>query len=275
MTLFTDIAYHNVGARENGKLVIHPFNWQKSIDKGVEGTFIKAAEGMTMDPAFDLSMSTCPLPYRGVYGYVKYTQTAYPIGGEIAWGKKTAQLLLDLSDKHNCNTRVMIDAEQNAYWEKLQNTLEDRALDRFLKITAAQVYEIWRLTGYFPVMYTNPWLTRFMDSDFGDCPLLIAAGTKVMPKISNWEAAAGIQFDWVADGQAYGNYYGNPAIDLDEIFDVNEILIPGRTAFGTTTVQAEDGVESPEARKTRLAELTLKLKAMARRKAKRANEFYL
>lgn len=268
--IFTDMAYHNVCHydKTTQRMVVHPFDWGKSIAMGVQGSIIKGSEGMNQDIAYDLSMSTCPLPYRGTYGYVKYTQRAYPIGGEVAWGRKTAQFLVELSYKYDCNLRETIDAEQNAKWELLKNTDKDQALNRFLAITAAQIAEIHRLTGHAPIMYTNPWLTQFMDSDFTMCPLLIAAGTRVVPKIYNWEKADGIQFDWKGDGKMYGNFTGNASIDLNEIFDIEKFLIPGRTAFGQYMVTAEDEVITTPVKPP--AKIIAKAQAWLRPPARRA-----
>lgn len=230
---FVDIAYHNTSEydKKKGRMIAHPFEWEMAIAQGVKGAFIKSNEGEAVDISYDLSMSTCPLDYRGPYGFVKYCQSSYPLHGEVKWGKRQGQILLEMAYKYDCNARVMIDAEQNAAWEHIANTTTDHVQDRFLAITAAMVYEIWRLANYFPVMYTNPWLASIMDKDFYDCPLLIASGSMVMPSIGGWKSAAGIQYDWKGSGKLYGNFTGNPYIDLDEIFDPQSILVPGRSAF--------------------------------------------
>lgn len=254
---FIDISWHNVGGIDSttGKYKAFPFNWEKAKSQGVEGAIIKSCEGLSIDSGFDLSMSTCNLPFRGVYGYVKYTQKAYPIDGEVAWGRKLGQVLLETAYKYFHNIRVTIDLEQNYKWEKLVNTSTDQALNRALTITYYMVDEINRLAKYLPIIYVNKYLTRHM-KNFTGCPLLIATGSMVPPRrfemgddsclpgFYNWKEAAGVQYDWLGSGKLYGNYVGNPYIDLDEIYDVNKILVPGAAAFGIPVT--EDEVAQPK-----------------------------
>lgn len=241
---FIDLSGNNIGESTykyvNGvlvydKTVYHDFDWNKSNSQGVWGVICKGNQGTWIDPACDILMRSCPLNYKGIYGYLVWTQKQYTLGKEVAWGQEQAHILLSLSDKYSSNVRVTVDAEQNRFWEKLDNTKESNyALNRFLKIALAMVVEIERLTGYYPILYTNSYLTREM-RNFTDCPLWISAPDAITPSFYNWKEYAIHQYSYTGDGKLYGNYPGNSSVDLDEVPNVNKILIP-------RTVIAEDKV---------------------------------
>ena len=260
MLKFIDISYHNTSEYNSltRRMTVHEFDWQKAISQGVVGALIKANEGLSQDVSYDLSMSTCTLPYRTAFGFVNYTKKSYVLGNEIAWGKQQGQRLVELANKYKHNVRVMVDGEQNAKWESITNTNTDRVIDRFLKISLHMVLEIHRLTGYWPIFYTNKYLTKFMHN-FTDCPLHLAVGSEIKPirlrlpedensprvGYFNWDETSLIQYHWKGDGRTYGNYIGNPDIDLDSCEDINKILIPGMTSFSDSQPEDEP-VPQPE-----------------------------
>lgn len=169
-----DVSSHNIGESElrNGKWVIkayHDFDWRKARAQNIEGAYIKSSQGVAKDAGFDILSRSCDLPHKSSFHFLTYTRYQYTIGEEIQFGQRQAQAHLEITSKWSHNLVEAYDGEQNAYWEKLDNTkASDYALVRFLTISLAAVKEHHRLTGYWPVFYTNSWLTRFME-DFIMC----------------------------------------------------------------------------------------------------------
>jgi len=237
--LFIDVSMHNVGeavflGRIYLKTIIHDFAWNKAIAKGVEGAIIKASEGVYADPAYETMMKSCTLPFITIYGFLCYSKKFYTLGQEIDFGIRQGRFLVSQRNKfaNKINCRIAIDYEQNAKWEEIANTDEDRVIDRSLKILLAMAMEIFRLTGYWPIIYTNSWLTSNMNKNFLSCPLWIATGNlspvvfsnTIRTAVHNWTSYAIHQFEWLAPGMEYGNYYGNTVIDLNHVPDVSKIL---------------------------------------------------
>jgi hypothetical protein len=230
---FMDVSSANVGelVTKNGKAVntiYHDFVWSKAQAKKVDGVIMKAIQGSYLDPSFSTIAKSCTLNYKGAYAFLDYTKMHYSLGNEIVWGQKQAQVFLDTVKPYNLNLKVAIDYENNAYWETIENTNADRVIDRSLKILLAMCGEIVRLTGYWPIMYTNGALTKYM-GNFTQCPLWIADPDEGEPNFSNWKGYALHQYTWTAPGKDYGNFTGNQYVDLSTVADASILLASSST----------------------------------------------
>ena len=61
------------------------FDWQKAVNQGVKFAFLKASQGLFIDPRFKENMASCPLTHRGAYHFLD----------PLRDGTKQAQFFLD------------------------------------------------------------------------------------------------------------------------------------------------------------------------------------
>jgi len=243
MIKFIDISTANTGESvfKNGvyqKTLVHDFDWSKAIAKGVTGAIIKCSESTYDDISYETLMGSCPLDYAGVYHFMGYSQKDYPVNGEFAYADDQTQKVISQVDKYRrkINVRIAIDNEQNFRWESLTNTNEDYVINRNNKILLRICMNILKEEGYWPIDYTNRFITSLLNNNFTNCPLWIAMGNETLPtyntatkpnpyKVNFWKKAAIRQTDWNAPGRDYGNYVGNPDIDINIVDDLDAILI--------------------------------------------------
>lgn len=261
--IFIDTSIHNVGESEKkndkytGKVLVHDFDWQKAISKGVVGAIIKEGESYYGDQAYETVMGSCPLYYRGTYHYVGYTKKHYVVGNEIGYADQQTQKIISQVDKFRSkiNIKISLDYEQNANWEPIVNTPEDRVIDRANKILLRICTNIKKNEGYWPILYINRHLTSTLNKNFVGCPLWIAVGNEIIPtintsatpnsyKINYWQGWAIRQVWWTAPGKEWGNFTGNPVVDVNWVENLQAILInpnlPGAPAGEPETPQSED-----------------------------------
>ena len=211
--LFTDVS------KWNSKI-----DWQKSVNHGVEGNYIKATGCDYVDYEFKANSATCPLKYKGAYHYFDYRGLS---------GKKQAQIFLDTAGGYG-NLRGAIDLEDNkgGGWPSLAS-MYGNALKEALQF----VLEYNRLTGHLPVMYISSYLTtltdtwsRFTFRNFHECALWVAHYTDAKnPIVKGWKDYSLWQYTANGDGYAYGNGVGAPRIDLNIVKNLNALLVPGTT----------------------------------------------
>ncbi len=245
-----DISSHNIGEAifKDGKVIgtrYHDFDWKKARANGIEGAIIKSSQGLYKDVGFDILSKSCDLPHKTSYHFIDYCRNNYSIGQEIQFGQRQAQKHLEVTSKWPHDLKEAYDGEQNAFWEKLDNTKETNyALIRFLIISLAAVREHFRLTGYWPMFYTNAWLTQFM-KDFVQCPLWISSPLPGGLYYYNWKSYAIRQISWTGSGAIYGNYPGNPYVDINLLNGAIETLYRNPGAVVTPPVVVPVPVPSP------------------------------
>jgi GH25 family lysozyme M1 (1,4-beta-N-acetylmuramidase) len=214
------------------------FDWQKSVNQGVEGAWLKASGsgpyGNYEDNRFKENSESCPLPYKGAYHYFDYTGRS---------GKDQCKFFLDTCDGFN-NLRGVLDLEDNSGngWPKL-SSMYGAALREALAFVQQYMLE----TGHFPVMYLNTGLTILQDTwgrytfrNFLECPLWVARYADVPdPLVSGtkhaaWPDYGAWQYTSKENGYLYGNAPGNDFIDMNIVKDLKSLLVPGETGSGNT-----------------------------------------
>lgn len=229
--ILCDVSHANVGESvydKNGKYVkeiIHNLDFDKLRSKGVEGMIAKATQGLWVDPAYEILMQSSPFQLNGSFTYIDYAQSHYRAGAEKEWGYAIADKLISVNLRHSANTiKLTMDLEENSIWEKLTNTPDTGfALNRALSITYYALERIKMTLAYWGIVYTNPTLTKYM-AKLKQCPLWIADPDE-KPSFYTWSNYSIHQTTWKAPGKEYGNYLGNPYMDLDEVKDLDSILV--------------------------------------------------
>ena len=241
---FIDISNHNTGeaiyssAGKYIKTIPHDFDWSKAKAQGVEGAIIKSSESIYDDMSYEIVMRSCSLAYKGIYHFVGYTQKYYAINHELDYADDQTQKIISQVDKFRSkiNLKIALDYEQNSKWEQLKNTNEDMVINRANKILLRICTNIYKNEGYWPIIYTNRNLTSILNKNFVNCPLWIALGfdggitynTSAKPKsdqINYWSVASIRQVSWTGNGALYGNYTGNPYIDINVVDHLENIVI--------------------------------------------------
>ncbi len=212
------------------------FDWQKSVNQGVELAYIKAAGcgdwGNYEDFRFKDNSSSCILPYKGSYFFFDYRKH----------GTDQCKYYLDKNGGFG-NLRGMLDIEDNSVygWAKL-----DSMVSVALRNAMEFVTEYEKQCGHLPGIYmsTDPstwqqWTVngyKYTFRNFTGCPLWVArydetANPLVIGKRkSAWTDYAMWQYSSKGDGAAYGNTgAGNIYIDLNKIKNLNALLKPGIT----------------------------------------------
>jgi GH25 family lysozyme M1 (1,4-beta-N-acetylmuramidase) len=209
-----------------------PFDWQKSVNKGVEGAWLKASGcgigGNYVDYRFKENSQSCPLPYKGSYHYFDYE-------GRKS-GADQCKFFLDTVGNFG-NLRGVLDLEDNSGhgWVKLSSVMGNA-----MKEALSWVNQYFLECGHWPILYLNTGLTilqqwtvtgyKYTFRNFTECPLWVANYNDIqVPPTGAWETYAAWQWTSGGDGLAYGNSPGNVSIDLNRINNLNALLKPGIT----------------------------------------------
>lgn len=210
------------------------FNWQKSVNQGVKGAWLKASGcgvgGNYEDYRFKENSQSCPLYYRGSYHYFDY------MGRKS--GADQCKFFLDTTGNFG-NLRGVLDLEDNfgGGWAKLSSMLGTA-----LKSALEWVNQYRKECNHDPIMYLNTGLTilqqltatgyKYAFRNFTGFPLWVARYDPVENplvignKKAAWTDWAAWQWTSGGDGLAYGNSPGNAAIDRNRIKNLNVLLKP-------------------------------------------------
>ena len=190
------------------------FDWQKAVNQGVKFAFLKASQGLFIDPRFKENMASCPLVYRGAYHFLD----------PLRDGAKQCQFFLDtVGDSSTLIGALDVENIWQCFDEAIAHAWEF-------------VQEYKRLTNLWPILYTNNSIAdhmqwkdgkyQFYFRNFIHCPLWITNYDKVdRPVTGPWLQEHLQQISDSADGKLYGST-GSKEIDIDKaIFPIDLLLI--------------------------------------------------
>jgi len=198
--------------------------WDVAVSKGVEFAYIKASQGVSVDPEWSVNSYNCNLKYKGAYHFLDYSSFHYTIGQEELWGKAQADFFLETVGAWG-NLTGMLDIENNTAWERL-----DQNYPRAVKIALAFKREYEAKTGHKLGVYMNLSTTRAgIWGAFTDGPLWMAQYNKTMSTPGCWSKWHIWQYTDKGDGASYGaeSTYIDLNVSNDETF--NELVTDGGT----------------------------------------------
>jgi len=210
------------------------FNWQKSVNQGVKGAWLKASGcgvgGNYEDYRFKENSKSCPLLYKGAYQYFDYEARKS--------GADQCKFFLDTVGSFG-NMRGVLEIEDNVGggWTRLSTVMS-----KAMKEALAWVNQYYLECNHWPVLYLNTGFTvlqqwtstgyKTVFRNFIQCPLWVARYDPVSNPLvigtqkSAWTDYAAWQWTSGGDGLAYGNSPGNVAIDLNRIRHIDQLLKP-------------------------------------------------
>lgn len=189
-------------------------NWQKAVDAGVIGAYLKASQGTTLlDKYYPVNSQSCPLFWKGAYHFFDYWTGHYQVGDEKGFGIRQADYFIKAIGTWNTTLPACVDIENNkaSGWEDL-NTVIPRAL----LILRGFVDRFKEVKGYYPVIYCSSYFTKYL-KDFTACPLWVAHYDVEKPVYYNWTEHVLWQYSSKGDGLKYGNGAGNDFVDLNKL----------------------------------------------------------
>ncbi|MFA5208307.1 MAG: glycoside hydrolase family 25 protein [Candidatus Paceibacterota bacterium] len=220
-------------------------DWQKAINQGVEGTYLKVGGGSPtgsyLDTKFIENSQSCPLSYRGGYWFFNYTGQS---------GRDQCKYFLDkLSGFGNLRGVLDLEDSSGSGWAKL-SSMYGTALKEALAFKNEYLLE----TGHELVMYLNTGLTQLKQAtvtgykytfrNFTSCPLWVANYNDIpVPPTGAWSTYAMWQYTSKAPGYIYGNGIGAPVIDLNIVKDLTALLKPGQGGDDQPTLTDSEKLE--------------------------------